>query len=192
MKTNIKILDVGGTHDFWEVFSPEGWEMDLTVLNLTKPNHASDQQNIRYVAGNAICMPEFRDKEFDVVFSNSVIEHVGTLRHQQMMANEVKRVGEFCFIQTPSKWFPIETHFSNIPYFQFLPKSIQFFTFQRKILAVYPSATKEEILFYLDSVRLLTHDELRMLFPECTIIKEKVWPFTKSYFVFADNEMTAA
>ena len=63
-------------------------------------------------------MDFFKDKSFDAVFSNSVIEHVGTFEDQKMMANEVIRVTNFYFIQTPNLYFPIEPHFL-VPFFQF-------------------------------------------------------------------------
>lgn len=54
----------------------------------------------------------FRDREFDAVFSNAVVEHVGDKNRQLLFINEMLRVGVFVFFTTPNKWFPIETHTS--------------------------------------------------------------------------------
>ena len=52
----------------------------------------------------------FGDKEFDWVFSNAVIEHVGTDAAQLKFVNEMLRVARNVFFTTPYKYFPIETH----------------------------------------------------------------------------------
>lgn len=52
----------------------------------------------------------FADNQFDWVFSNAVIEHVGNKTDQLLFINEMLRVGESVFFTTPNKWFPIESH----------------------------------------------------------------------------------
>jgi len=52
----------------------------------------------------------FTENEFDWVFSNAVIEHVGTETDQLLFLNEMLRVGKNVFFTTPNKWFPIESH----------------------------------------------------------------------------------
>ncbi|WP_038025785.1 methyltransferase domain-containing protein [Synechococcus sp. PCC 7336] len=54
----------------------------------------------------------FADKEFDWVFSNAVIEHVGDDRSQLLFLNEMMRVSKNVFFTTPNKYFPIESHTS--------------------------------------------------------------------------------
>ena len=56
----------------------------------------------------------FGDHDFDWVFSNAVIEHVGDGEMQLQFVNEMLRVGKNVFFTTPNKYFPIETH-TNIP-----------------------------------------------------------------------------
>ena len=113
----ISILDIGGTLAFWEAmgFAEEG--VSITLLNLEvqqqmKPGFMS-------IAGDATAL-DFDDQSFDIVFSNSVIEHLYTFEQQQKMATEVQRVGKTYFIQTPNYWFPIEPHWV-FPFFQYLP-----------------------------------------------------------------------
>lgn len=55
----------------------------------------------------------FEDKEFDWVFSNAVIEHVGNHAAQVMFVNEMLRVAHKVFFTTPYKYFPVESH-SNL------------------------------------------------------------------------------
>lgn len=50
----------------------------------------------------------FSDKQFDWVFSNAVIEHVGDAR--LLFLNEMMRVADKVFFTTPNKYFPVESH----------------------------------------------------------------------------------
>src|SRR5262245_54640703 len=118
----IHILDVGGTPGFWRVVGFARERASITLLNRT-PLDCEDAW-MRSVVGDARDMRDFRDGEFDVVFSNSVIEHVGSIADQQSMASEVRRVGKRYFVQTPNKFFPIEPHFL-FPGFQFLPITLR-------------------------------------------------------------------
>jgi len=52
----------------------------------------------------------FEDNEFDWVFSNAVIEHVGDDNAQLQFINEMLRVAKNVFFTTPNKYFPIEAH----------------------------------------------------------------------------------
>lgn len=79
-----------------------------------------DKPNVAYAIGDARDMA-YRDREWPIVFSNSVIEHVGTHEDQQRFANEIRRVSDRYFVQTPNKWFVIEPHY-GLPLIQFLPR----------------------------------------------------------------------
>jgi hypothetical protein len=52
----------------------------------------------------------FAKNEFDWVFSNAVIEHVGSRENQLIFLDEMLRVGKNVFFTTPNKGFPIESH----------------------------------------------------------------------------------
>lgn len=117
----LRLLDVGGTERFWELIEFPGADaVHVTLLNLTA--QATSLPGLSSVVGDARCM-DFGDASFDVVFSNSVIEHVGGYEDQRRMADEVRRVGTHFFVQTPNKHF-IEPHFL-FPFFQFLPLAVR-------------------------------------------------------------------
>src|SRR5208283_3216475 len=78
-----RVLDVGGTPDDWQMVSVEP---RVVLLNMPRAGAA------QWVAGDGRCLP-FGDQSFDVVYSNSVIEHVGDLSSQRRFAREVARVG---------------------------------------------------------------------------------------------------
>jgi hypothetical protein len=178
-----KMLDVGGTQRYWETVGMSGDpEIDVTLLNLTVAE--VDAPGMHAVAGNAVSMPEYSDKEFDVVFSNSVIEHVGGLDNQRKMANEVKRLGRRYYVQTPNRYFPMEPHFL-FPFFGIMPISMRAWLLRHRALGWYARIDDPaEALQIAKSIRLLTRRELMTLFPDGKLVKEKFAGFTKSYSVY--------
>ncbi len=52
----------------------------------------------------------FADKAFDWVFSNAVIEHVGSSGDMSLFLNEMMRVAVNVFFTTPNKYFFAESH----------------------------------------------------------------------------------
>ncbi len=118
----VRILDIGGAENFWRMMGAiDEDQIHVTLLNLSQ--ESVTLPNMKSVAGDAR-QTEFAAQSFDVVFSNSVIEHVGAYADQQRMAEEARRVGKRYFIQTPNKYFPLEPHFL-FPFYQFLPISIR-------------------------------------------------------------------
>ena len=123
----------------------------------------------------------YADQSFDIVFSNSVIEHVGSFAEQRRMACEIERVGKRYFVQTPNKFFPIEPHY-HLPFFQFLPLSIKSWLHERFALGWAERADSPETAnIQARSVNLLSKRQVRELFPNTQIIEEKFLGLTKSY-----------
>lgn len=180
----LRILDVGGTQRFWDVVEPASFD-DVVVVLLNRERAAVSRVGFESRAGDARDMPELGDSEFDVVFSNSVIEHVGEQADQRRMANEVRRVGKRYFIQTPNRAFPVEPHFL-VPFFQFLPVETRARLLTRFRLGWYPRIPDlGEAREVVASIRLLYEAELRDLFPEATIYRERVVGLTKSITAYA-------
>lgn len=126
--------------------------------------------NVSVIQGDATRMP-FPDRSFDVVFSNSVIEHIPRVL-QPAFAAEVRRVGKRYFVQTPNRHFPIEPHY-QFPLFQFLPSRIQRFINRHVTLGWREKGNWEP-------VNLLTRRSLQQLFPDAEIHREKLFGLTKS------------
>src|SRR5260221_4770737 len=100
-----RILDVGGTPANWTLL---GVRPQVIMLNLPRAMESGDD-GLEWVFADGLELP-FRDKSFDVVFSNSVIEHVGDPPNQEQFAREIARVGVRYFVQTPNSWFPVGHH----------------------------------------------------------------------------------
>jgi len=115
---------------------------------------------------DATALP-FKDRAVKIVFSNAVIEHVGSLKMQQKYADEIKRIAQKYFITTPNKYFPFEFHFA-LPCYQFIPKSIQKWLFKSyKIGLWYAKDTWEDI-------NLLSYRQLKRLFPGSNVTKQRI------------------
>lgn len=177
----LSILDVGGTVDFWKAREVSQRNFRISVLNLTPTRFLGE---IRCIQGDARDMSCFQNDEFDVVFSNSVIEHVGDFSDQKKMADEIQRVGRAYYVQTPNYYFPIEPHFL-FPGFQFLPKTLQKRLVKNFSLGCSERAqTDEEAELLVNSVRLMTLDDLCQLFPQASTWKERIFGLDKSIVVY--------
>ncbi|HLK66124.1 MAG TPA: methyltransferase domain-containing protein [Bryobacteraceae bacterium] len=174
-----RVLDIGGTPDCWELLDERP---RLTLLNT--PRASADLNGAdNWVAGDGRCLP-FRDASFDVVFSNSVIEHVGDRASQESFAREVARVGGGFWVQTPNRWFPVEQHLLT-PFIHWLPKAYQRpivprFNVWSWLVRVTPDRRRFYIEHYLRDVRLLGAGEMRALFPGARLIRERLCGVTKS------------
>lgn len=173
------LLDVGGTVEFWQdVVAQLGCE--LTVINIFEQRPAA---GITVLLGDACDLSRFGDKSFDVVFSNSVIGHVGGWEQQQKMAREVRRVGRRYFLQTPNQGFPVDWR-TLMPFFHWLSPAAQAWWFQKIPVGRYRRAkSREEALHLATRVRNLNRHEMLTMFPDATLVPERVAGFTKSFIV---------
>jgi SAM-dependent methyltransferase len=110
-----------GTLNFFEELYP--WPERITAVGLHEGTRFRERYpNVRYVQGDALELP-FADGEFDVVFSNAVIEHVGRREQQRRFVEESLRVARRAFITTPNRWFPVEVH-TLLPFVHWLPDTV--------------------------------------------------------------------
>jgi len=174
-----RILDVGGAPETWDLLPVRP---RVTLLNTPRTKEEMSGA-ASWVAGDGRALP-FRDGAFDLVFSNSVIEHVGNAESQHRFAKEVMRVGRAFWVQTPNRWFPVEQHLLT-PVVHWLPVS-----WQRSIVPRFtmwsvvarPSQDRREFYYdhYLREVRLLDARELADMFPEARVLRERSCGWTKS------------
>jgi hypothetical protein len=180
MPRPLRILDVGGTNDFWE---QRGWagrnDVHICSVNLVpeKPRH----ENIQPLAGDATNLAQFDDRSFDVAFSNSVIEHLFTFENQRRMASEIQRVGKAFWVQTPNFWFPVEPHF-QVPGWQWMPLQLRTAVIQRWRCGWRGPCTDATAARRLvEEVRLLSKSELRAIFPTASLVPERFCGLVKSW-----------
>lgn len=178
-KFPVKILDIGGMVHFWKDQDLlKSGKVEIIMLNLS----AEEVQikGLSSMAGDATDLSQFADGSFDLVFSNSVIEHLYTWENQQKMAKEAMRVGKKYFVQTPNRHFFMEAHYA-LPFVQYLPKNLTLFLLTKTKLSRGNKWNTKDAQQYLDEIRLLTFSEMKTLFPRAKMYKEKFFGMNKSF-----------
>ena len=167
------IIDVGGTPFVWHLTN---CDPSVTIVNLKAPWPI---EGSRVVLASGLTLP-FGDCSFDVCFSNSVIEHVGDARARADFAWEVRRVARRYWVQTPNHRFPLETHFVCL-FLHWLP-----FQMTRRLIRHFSlwgwltKPSRVDIDQALRTLALLDEREMRELFPDAMIIKERFLGMVKS------------
>jgi SAM-dependent methyltransferase len=143
----------------------------------------------------------FPDGYFDVVYCNSVIEHVTipksevwslrsgrefrerSLAHQREFAREIQRVGRQFYVQTPYRWFVIEAH-SWLPFVGWLPRRV-LIPVLKVARMVWPTRTHPD--WYL-----LNKREFASMFEGAEIRDEKWLGLTKSIMAVKSEGVAAS
>ena len=179
LPTPVRILDVGGSANFWRV---SGWLEDpsknlhITLINVDEEASKTEGAGGQLVGlvGDACDLSQFSPGDFDIIFSNSVIEHVGDASMRAKMAAEIRRLSDTYFVQTPNRYFPIEPHFL-FPFFQFLPLAVRCWLLQHMRLGwIARRRDHDEAMKVVAAVDLIAEREFAGLFPDATIKRERL------------------
>ena len=165
------ILDIGGEHNLWSII---GRQDGVTILNINIP---AVSNGFTYVLGSGCQLP-FADKSFDLAFSNSAIEHVGSGENQLAFAREMMRVGKRIYCQTPSRLFPIDPHLGAaflhwLPASWLKPRFLRYFTLNGWLWG----------RPYKYDVTWISKRRLQTMFPGCKIKTERFLLIPKSFVV---------
>ncbi|HVW07120.1 MAG TPA: methyltransferase domain-containing protein [Bryobacteraceae bacterium] len=180
-----RILDVGGTAEIWELMP--GAAGRVSLLNMPSATAEKGKAAAEVIHGDGCRLP-FADGAFDIVFSNSVIEHVGDAEAQSRFASEIRRTGRAYWVQTPNRYFPIEMHLLT-PFVHLLPQRWRAFIVRRFTVwqwIHHPSADRKEfyVEHFISDIRLLSAAEMKQLFPDAVILRERFLLFTKSLVAY--------
>lgn len=178
----VHIFDIGGTQNYWyQMGLAEDMNYHITLLN--KHHESVKYRNMDFIHADACDLGKLDLSDYDIIHSNSLIEHLDSFERQKYLADAVISSGKPYFIQTPNYWFPFEPHFL-FPCFQFLPFAIRKFLVMNFNLGWYKKCKDEEEADRLiNSVRLLKLSELKTLFPQGFVITERFLLLPKSFIV---------
>jgi hypothetical protein len=183
----VSILDVGGTEMYWNIVPGrflEEHNVRITILNLPGQAIPEDHGPFIFIAADGCDLSDFSDKSFHIGHSNSVVEHVGDWSRMVLFANELSRVSQRLFVQTPNYWFPIEPHCMT-PFFHWLPKPIQVWLVLHFQLGHWEKAsTVKQAVEIVESARMLDRAMFQALFKDAEILTERILGFPKSFIAF--------
>lgn len=177
---DLRVVDLGGTAESW-LRSPVQ-PAHVTVVNLFEPGESSDR--ITAVTGDACDALQVLEKaaahsRFDLVFSNSLIEHVGGHANRQRLATVIRELAPYHWVQTPYRYFPVEPHWL-FPGMQFLPVAAK-----SRIELWWPfthtrSTSIEDARSSVLWTELIGITEMRHYLPGSEILRERMAGLTKS------------
>ncbi|GGK80561.1 class I SAM-dependent methyltransferase [Mangrovihabitans endophyticus] len=173
----MSVVDLGGRIGFWRQLPVR--PRQVHVVNLEE-QPADVPAWARVSRGDACALPdEIREQRYDLVFSNSVIEHVGGHERRLRFAESVHLLAPRHWVQTPYRYFPVEPHWIA-PGMQFLPVAARREVARRWPLAYTPGRTREEALARVLWTELVDKTQMRSYFPGSVLREEKIMGLTKS------------
>jgi SAM-dependent methyltransferase len=158
LREGASVLDVGCGSIGLRALEPS---LDITGVDvIARPEYPGP-----FVQADASQRLPFAERQFDLVYCSSVIEHVPPARRAAFAA-EVRRVGRGWFVQSPAYSFPIEPH-ALLPFAHWLPVALR-----RRYWRLGAAGTWEE-------VALLRRSEMEGLFGPARA--ERFGPLVKSW-----------
>ena len=172
---DMRVLDLGGTAVSWGVLGLR--PASVTVVNLDHDGKGTNEPWMEIVHADA-CAGGFG--QYDMVFSNSLMEHLGGHARRQQFANVVRESAPAWWVQTPYRYFPIEPHWV-FPGFQFLPFRMRVLICQHWSMLHMPACKDAaEAADLVASTELISGTEMRTYFPNSEIWFERIAGIPKS------------
>jgi SAM-dependent methyltransferase len=188
---DMSVLDLGVTGDtraqesnYFEQFYP--FRERIVCAGTERAGHLgeifSGVKVVQLAPGSPL---PFADGQFDIVFSNAVVEHTGSRSQQAAFVKEALRVGRRFFLTTPNRWFPVELH-TGIPFLHFFHPGVY-----RSVLrwCGHQYFAKEE------NLNLLDRHSFRALFPgdaQVQIARVKLLGLTSNLVAYGVSNSNAA
>ena len=178
----LRLIDLGGTADFWENWGlAKQPVLDVTLVNdhhqdKTHEHEVMPLPNIRTVRADVLTLSAADLAQYDVIFSNSLIEHLPSPESQRQLAQAIIDSGRPYFLQTPNKGSPVDPHFPRpyVPFFAAYPRPLQARLLSWSALGSGSAAPSyQAALVRLANYHPLTARGVRRLFPQARIVVER-------------------
>jgi len=172
-----RVIDLGGDDYIWGLFDHD---FHITLVNLPGTKISTgDPERFTYVQADACSLSDaFEDNAFDLVFSNSVIEHVGDEMQQEKFAAQIQRLAPAYWVQTPSNRWPLEPHIGVFFYWQRSEAARK--RLHDKWRKKRPRWAENTVL----RMRVLSRERMQTLFPDGRVFVERKFGLEKSYVLY--------
>ncbi|MEV4760627.1 class I SAM-dependent methyltransferase [Micromonospora sp. NPDC049559] len=173
----MSVVDLGGRLETWTRAAVR--PKHVHVLNLeTPPAEVPEWAEVDHV--DACALPaRLANRRYDLVFSNSVLEHVGGHERRLRFAESVHTLADAHWVQTPYRYFPIEPHWIA-PGMQFLAVRVRTELARRWPLTHTPNRDYRAALERVLWTDLLDRTQMRYYFPDSQIRTERLAGMAKS------------
>lgn len=180
--TEMTVIDLGGRLDTWARAEVRPRRVHLVNLEAL-PTEVPEWAEVDH--GDVCALPKrIAERRYDLVYSNSVLEHLGGHERRLRFAEAVSTLATAHWIQTPYRYFPIEPHWLA-PGMQFLPVRTQVAVARRWPLAHSPTPTRQAATEAVLWTELLSRSQMRHYFPHSQIRTERLAGLPKSLIAVA-------
>jgi hypothetical protein len=180
--SEMRVVDLGGTPESWRLAPVK--PLAVTIVNLLPLT--SDDTAVKVIQADACDLPAaLRRERFDLVFSNSLIEHVGGHPQRQRLAETIHALADRHWVQTPYRYFPVEPHWL-FPGMQWLPYEARVRVSLRWHRGHIRTSTREDAQDMVDEIDLLSVSQMRRYFPTSVIWYERFAGLIKSLVAIRD------
>jgi hypothetical protein len=178
----MRVLDLGGTPDAWRLAPVQ--PKSVVTVNLLPLESGSPA--ITAVQADACDLPaSVAGDRFDLVYSNSLLEHVGGHVQRRRLAETIHSLADRHWVQTPYRYFPIEPHWL-FPGIQWLPYEARVQVSMHWNRGHIRTHTRDEAEDQVDEIELIGISQMRRYFPASVIWYERFAGFVKSLVAIRD------
>jgi hypothetical protein len=175
---SMSVIDLGGTAEAW-LRAPVR-PASVHVVNIAAEPAEPVASWIRADRADACDLPERISRgRYDLVFSNSVIEHVGGHAQRMRFAEAIRKISNRHWVQTPYRYFPVEPHWL-FPGLQFMPLALRARLSYHWPLVHTKATSLDDALQASMEVELISRTEMRFYFPDSDIRAERGLGLVKS------------
>lgn len=174
----MSVLDLGGTVEYW-LRAPVRPRL-VHLVNLGDEPTEAPPPWIRWDIADATDIPgSLLAGPYDLVYSNSVIEHVGGHVQRSAFARNATSLAPRHWIQTPYRYFPVEPHWVA-PMMQYLPLALRARMGMHWPLVHTKATSLQQAIDGQLQVELLDITAMRHYFPDSTMVYDRFFGLVKS------------